>query len=361
MAKQLVLTVGLIGALAVALLAGQMEIVEQVLVKVNGDILTKSEFEQRTIQALAASPELINVPSDSPLFNQAVSEVTPGLILDAVDELLFLQRGRELGYALGDEQFQEIVSNIQVENDLEDEAQFQAELRAQGLTMSTLRRLLERQMLVQRVQQEDVFNRLVITEDEARAYYDANRADFTTPVTLTLRELLIDVPVSDQGINVSADNEAQAQAVEARARALGGEPFADLVSDLSDAPSAANGGLIGPLNFADLAAALQTEIDTLMVGGVTQVLRTQRGYQILRLESRTQPRVVTFEEARDEVGNRVAQAKSGVEMQRYLEQLRGQATIVWQNDELEGAYETALAGRRDDLGLAQAVPVAAGG
>ena len=345
MTKQFALTL-LIGALAVASPVGQSEIIEQLLVKVNGDIVTKTDFEQRTISVLRARPELVNVPTTSPLFGQAVAEVTPGLILDAVDELLLVQRGRELGYALGDAQFQEIVSNIQTENDLENEADFQAALGQEGLTMSDLRRQLERQMLVQRVQQDYVFARLVVTENEMREYYEANGSAFTTPVTLTLRELLIEVPVAEQGVNVATDNEMRAQAEEARSRALAGEPFQALVEELSDAPSAANSGLIGPLSYDDLTPALQGEIDGLMVGGVTQVLRTQRGYQILRLESRTQPRVVTFEEARVDVGNRVAQAKSGPEMQRYLERLRGQATIVWRNAELEQAYETALSEQR---------------
>jgi peptidyl-prolyl cis-trans isomerase SurA len=349
MVQRFAWVLGFVAVLAVAVTAGQQIVVEQVLVKVNGDIVTKSDFEQRTIGALSARPDLLNIPPSSPLFIQAVAEVTPGLILDAVDELLLTQRGRELGYSLGDVQFDEIVNNIQVQNNLEDPEAFRQELLAQGLTLADLRRLLERQMLVTRVQQDDVFARLVVTEEEALAYYEANRDAFTTPITLTLRELLIEVPTPPQGVNVAVDNAAQASADGARERAQAGESFQDLVAELSDAPSAANGGLIGPLSYTDLTPALQAEIDGLLVGEVSQVLRTQRGYQILRLESRTQPRIVTFEEAREDVGNSVAEAKSGAEMQLYLERLRGQATIDWKNEELREAYESALAAQREEF------------
>src|SRR5215207_10144299 len=81
------------------------QIIEQVLVNVNGDILTKTEFEQRQITVLRTRPELGNVTPDSPELRRAISEVTPQLILDAVDELLLIQRGREMGLTLGDEQF----------------------------------------------------------------------------------------------------------------------------------------------------------------------------------------------------------------------------------------------------------------
>jgi hypothetical protein len=99
------------------------QVIEQVLVNVNGDILTKTEFEMRQIAVLRNRPELGNVTPDSPELKRAISEVTPQLILDAVDELLLIQRGREMGLALGDEQFNSILDNIKKSNNLEDDAQ----------------------------------------------------------------------------------------------------------------------------------------------------------------------------------------------------------------------------------------------
>ena len=62
------------------------EIFEQVLVKVNGEIITKSEFEQRQIAELRNRPELGNVTANSPQLRAAINEITPDLILTAVDE-----------------------------------------------------------------------------------------------------------------------------------------------------------------------------------------------------------------------------------------------------------------------------------
>jgi hypothetical protein len=100
------------------------DIVEQVLVKVNGDIITKSEFEQRQVAMLRQRPEFANVTPESQELRKAIAEVTPELILNAVDELLLVQQGRELGYALGDEQFNSILENIRKENKIETEEQF---------------------------------------------------------------------------------------------------------------------------------------------------------------------------------------------------------------------------------------------
>lgn len=322
------------------------DVIEQVLVRVNGDIVTKSEFEQRQVAVLRNRPELANVTPDSPELRKAIAEVTPDLILDAVDELLLVQRGRELGYALGDEQFKSIVENIKKQNNLEDEERFQAALLQEGMTMADLRRSMERQMLVSRVQQVDIVDKISVSEDEAKAYYDAHRQEFTTPSTITLREILINVPTTEKGINVAQDDEAKAKADEIQKRLLAGEPFPRLAGEVSDAPSKANGGLIGPINLEELAPALQKFIESMKVGDITEPIRAARGYQILKLESRTETKVRTFDEARGDISDKVAEQKRRSEMTKYLDRLRAQATIQWRNDELKKAYELALAERQ---------------
>jgi len=345
-------TLPLLLLLAVSLsgpLNAQTEIIEQVLVNVNGDILTKSDFEQRQVAALRNRPELANVTPESEDLKKAVAEVTPVLILDAVDELLLIQRGRELGLALGDDQFKSIVENIKKTNNLEDEARFQAALQQEGLTMADLRRQIERNMLVTEVQRRDVVDKISVTEDEMRVYYEGNKQRFTTPSEITLREILVEVPVTAQGVNVAQDDAAKAKAEELRKRLLAGEPFPRLAAEASDSPSKANGGLIGPIKHDELAPALQAQIDKMQVGDLTEIARTQRGYQILKLESRTETKVRSFDEARDDITNAVGDQKMQGERMKYLEKLRAQATIVWRNDELRKAYDQALAQRQKAL------------
>jgi peptidyl-prolyl cis-trans isomerase SurA len=345
------LTAAALLALA-ALVPARAEIIEQVLVRVNGDILTKTEFEQRQVAALRQRQELANAGADSPELKKAVAQITPELILAAVDELLLVQRGRELGWSLGDEQFNSIVDNIKKENKLETEEQFQAALKQEGLTMAELRRSLERQMLISRVQQSEVMGKIAVTEEEAKAYYEKHREQFTTPSAITLREILVEVPGNEKGFNAAQDEAAKAKADDTRRRLLAGEPFARLAADLSDAPSKANGGLIGPINSTDLAPALRDMLSKMNPGDITEVIRTTRGYQILKLESKTEERVRTFDEARSEIGDRVADEKRRGELQKYLDKLRAQAIVSWKNDELKQAYEHALAERKTRLDTA---------
>jgi peptidyl-prolyl cis-trans isomerase SurA len=355
MLKQTTVLAVLLVALTLAPRLGA-EIIEQVLVKVNGEIITKSEFETRQVAQLRARPELANVTPGSLELQKAVAEITPNLILDAVDELLLVQRGREQGYALGDAQFQQILTNIKTSNNLQDDAKFAEALRQEGLTMADLRRNLERQMLVSQVQRVEIIDKIAITDAESRAYYNEHREEFTSPTEVTLREILFEVPATDRGVNVAQDDAARARAEEVRQRLQAGEPFPRLASEFSAAASKANGGLIGPLNAAELADNLQALLAGMAVGDITEPLRTARGYQLLKLESRSEPKVRTFEEARGDIANKIGEQKMAVERQKYIDRLREQATITWHNEELKKAYEIALARRMAQPASASPAP-----
>jgi peptidyl-prolyl cis-trans isomerase SurA len=321
------------------------EIIEQVLVKVNGEIITKTEFENRQVSELRNRPELAKAGPASPELQKAIAEITPDLILTAVDELLLIQRGRENGWALGDSQFAQFVESLKKSNNIEDEAKFQEALRQEGLTMADLRRNMERTMLMQQVQRTEIMDKISINDEEARAYYNEHRAEFTSPTEITLREILLEVPTTDRGVNVAQDDAVRARAEELRKRLLGGEPFPRLAGEHSAASSKANGGLIGPLKSEELAPSLRDMFDKMQVGDITSVLRTQRGYQILKLESRSESKIQSFEESRNEIANKIGEQKLRAEREKYLDRLREQATITFRNTELKKAYDAALARR----------------
>ena len=264
---------------------GRVEIIEQVLVKVNGEIITKTELENRQVAALRQRAQQM---SDDEL-KKAIAAITPDILVDAVDELLLLQRGKELGYKVTDEQFKRVLENIRKENKLESDEQFHAALKQEGISVDQLRKNLEKQMVINQVQQVEVAGKVGITETEAQAYYDEHKNEFTTPASLTLRELLVAVKTDGANVSVAADDAAKAKAEGLLARARAGESFAKLVAEASEAPSKANGGLVGPLSAEELDPGVRKLIEGLKPGAVTDVFKTGGGYALLQLDASTPP------------------------------------------------------------------------
>jgi|SRR5262245_573818 len=342
----------LVGVLVVATAGLHAEIVEQILVKVNGEIFTKTDLEQRQVSALRQKGQQIDLKSDSSnqQLRKALDEITPQIVVDAVDEMLMVQRGKELGYKLSEEQFKGIVDSIKKENKIDTEEQFQAALKSENMTMADLRRNLERSMLVQRVQQNEVMSKIGITEDEARSYYDSHLSEFTTQPTVTLREILVSIPTDARGVNVAAEETAKAKIDQLRTRVTnGGESFDKVAAEASEAPSKANAGLIGPISVGDLSADLRKIVEGLKVGGVSEVIRTPRGFQIFKLESSTPTETMPFDQARELISDRVFTDKRRAEYQKYLDKLRGQAIIEWKNQDIKRAFEEGL--KRQQAGV----------
>ena len=329
-------------ALSVAILVAvtarpSAETIEAVLVKVNGDILTKTDLEQRQVQYMRAK----NLqPADDAALKKTIEDITPEVVSEAIDELLLVQRGKALNYKMTDEDFDRVVQNIRKENKLDTEEAFQAALKQEGMTLPELHKAMERQMLIARVTQNEVMSKVGITEEEARKYHSEHLKDFTKAGTVTIREILVKVPVENGSINVAADQTAKQKADDIHKRALAGESFDQLASEFSDSPSKANGGLIGPLNMNELTPGFKKLVDPMKVGDVSDVLPGQGGYQIIKIESRTADEVMTPEAAHDKISDALYEEKRQVYIRRYLNKLRSQATIEWKNDEIRKAFET---------------------
>jgi peptidyl-prolyl cis-trans isomerase SurA len=326
-------------------LVPRAEIIEQVLVKVNGEIFTKTDLEQRQIQVLRQRGQQIDLKSDpnNQQLRKALNDITPGIMVDVVNEMVIVQRGRELGYKLSDEQFKSVVDNIKKENKIETEEQFQAALKGENMTMADLRKQLERSMIRQRVEQNEILGKIGISESEARAYYDAHLNEFTSPPTVTLREITVSIAADNRGVNVAAEEAAKTRIQEIRARATtGNESFEKLAGELSDSPSKANAGLIGPLSILDISPDVRKLVDQMKPGDVTEPIRNAKGFQILKLEARSETTTMPFEQAKDQIGERVFTDKRKVEYMKYLDRLRAQAIIEWKNEDVKKAFEEGL-------------------
>jgi peptidyl-prolyl cis-trans isomerase SurA len=332
----------LVTTLVVALtaLAGvHAEVIQQVLVKVNGETFTKSDLEARQVAKLREMGQRIDLKAEAAneQLKQLLDQITPQIIVDAIDEMLMFQRGKELGYKLTDEQFKSIVDNIRKENKLESDEQFEAALKQENLTRDDLRRNLERGMVIQRVQQSEVMSKIALTDEEARTYYDAHLKDFTSPSSIVLREILVPVPQT----NAADDEAGRLKAAAIRRRLAEGEDFDKLAVEASGG-TATSSATIGPISVDDLAPDLRAIFDKLKPGEATDPLRSPRGYEIYKLESRSEVKVVPFEEAKEKISEQVVTGKREQELDKYIEKLRADAIIDWKNPEIKKAYEEGL-------------------
>src|SRR5918996_3111788 len=114
------------------------EVLERVVVRVNGDIVTQSEFQARQVAAVQAA----RVPEDR--IEQFLRENNARILQEAIDDLLLVQRADEIGVRLSAAYIKEVVDGIKKENNIQTDEELQAQLRREGMSLDELKRNIER-------------------------------------------------------------------------------------------------------------------------------------------------------------------------------------------------------------------------
>src|SRR6266704_3102985 len=153
------------------------EILERIIVKVNGEILTQTEFQARQLAAAQAA------------------RVEPDRVGQFLREnnakILQVQRAEDAGLRLPPHYIDDVIDGIKKDNKIESEAQFQEQLAREGMTIEDLKRNIERSIVRRQILSRDVEGKITVSESEARADYDRKIADYTKPPTVSLLEILV--------------------------------------------------------------------------------------------------------------------------------------------------------------------------
>jgi parvulin-like peptidyl-prolyl isomerase len=299
-------------AVAAAFLAAgaPAEVLERVVVRVNGDIVTQSEFQARQVAAVQAA----RVPPER--IEQFLRENNAKILQEAIDDLLLVQRADEVGVRLSPAYIKEVVEGIKKENNIASDEDLNAQLRKEGMSLDDLKRNIERSILTREVLRRELESKMAVTEADARADYERRKADYVHQPTIHLQEIVVPAAA---GLSAAA---------ELAKRVRAGEDFAELAKQHSTGPTRQSGGDLGQVSRGDMAADIEKIAFALPAGGVSDPIPAAGGgYRILRVVEKTEGRTVPFAEVKDEIVRRLGIARIGEEKEAYLAGLRKGALV----------------------------------
>jgi parvulin-like peptidyl-prolyl isomerase len=287
------------------------EIIERIIAKVNGEIITLTEFQERQISAAQAA----HVGPDQ--IATFLRQNNARLLQDAIDEILITQKAEASGLALNPEFIDDVVESIKKDNKIESEEQFQQALAQEGMTLDDLRESIGRSMTRRMMINRDIEPKIQVSDEALQAEYEKRKdEEFTRPATISL-----------QGIFIPEDAGGLRLARELVERARGGEDFATLARTHSKAPTAESGGDLGEISEADMSPELKKAVFPLPVGSVSDPIPVTDGYRILKVVAKTSGSVVPFETASERLRNELMAARFQEEYSTYIAALREKADI----------------------------------
>jgi peptidyl-prolyl cis-trans isomerase SurA len=241
--------------------AASPEILERVVAKVNGDIVTLSEFQSRQVAAVQAA----GLSTDDRI-ERFLRENNARILQEAIDDLLLVQQAQEQGMRLRPDYIKEIIDGIKKENNITSDDELQQQLRREGMSLDDLKRNIERSIMKRQLLSHELESKIAVTEDEVRADYEAHRADYDRPGSLHLQEIVVK---TESGSPTLANDLVR--------RARAGEDFSELARAYSARPRAAAGGDLGRVSRGDLTPDIEKAALALPVGGVSDPLLHARG------------------------------------------------------------------------------------
>ena len=162
------------------------------------------------------------------------------------------------------------------------------------------------------------------TPAQVRSFYQSNPSLFTQPASWDLDLLMV---VVDPSATAAEWIDARKKAEAAVARVSAGEPFRDVVRQVSTHSSSKQGGALGLVHRGQLPAEADAALDKIQVGELTTPTRLLEGYAVFRLNARNPALLQPFEKVEDRAEKLYRQHESNRRWTEFVESLRASAQI----------------------------------
>jgi len=312
------------------------QVIEEIIVKVNGDIILRSDYDRFHEELVSEIQRNAQVAEDQ---KQAeIERRKKGILSDLIDERLLVQKGEELGINV-EAQVLRQRDQMMERYELETVDEFEAWAQDQtGMLAEDMMARLRENALSQAVLGQEVGSRVIIRRDEIEEYYKEHEDEFIRSEGVRLAELLI----ADEPGQTPEETEKEAR--EIHDRVSRGEPFAEMARRYSDSDgSKAAGGDIGIWRRGSLQKEIEDRVFDKNTGHITELIKVQRGWLILKVTERRREGLADFDEVEEEIRNKLIGPRYGPAIRVYLTELREQAYI-----EIRPGYEDAQAAPNKD-------------
>lgn len=309
----------ILAALSVPAWAG--DVIEEIAVKVNSDVITKSELERARAEL---RQELLRQYQGNTLdFQAAYAQKEKDLLKDLIDLQLLIQRGKDLNVNV-DSELVKRLDAIRKDMGLNTLDDLEKATNAQGVSFEDLKNNIKNDLIRQRVIGQEVGSHLKIGADRIHKFYEANKEKFNRQEEVRIREILISTD-GKEGADLQA---AEKKAKEVLDKVKKGGKFPELAQQYSDGNTAkTQGGDLGFFRRGQMASELETVAFGLKKGETSDLIRTKYGFEIIKVEEKHQAGIQPEADVENEIQEALYWEDLQPAMKDYLAKLRLQAYI----------------------------------
>jgi len=284
---------------------------------VNGTVITRSALDRDLLVILkrfkSSGRELQE--SQLPAIKQEVLE-------NLINRTLLSQESVKQGIKIDDTLIKKQLADMKKRYD--NPADFEKNLKEANLTEKDLKEQIRLGLAIQQLIDQKFVQKMTITDQEAKTYYDANLQRFSQPEQVKASHILIK---AEQDADKAKTLEAKEKIEMIQKRVKKGDDFAALAKEFSEGPSAPKGGDLGYFGPGRMVKPFETAAFKMEPGEVSDIVKTRFGYHLIKVMDKKPAKQVTFEEVQDKLQQFLKQQKVQKEVEAYIKQLKESAKI----------------------------------
>jgi peptidyl-prolyl cis-trans isomerase SurA len=312
-------------------------VVEEIIARVNNQIVTRTEYIHSRDQLKQEIQQ-----QDAANADRIFAEKQRDVLRDLIDQQLLLEKAKDLGIT-GDTELIKRLDEMRKQMNLESMEDLEKAAQGQGVSYEEFKQNLRNQIVTQRVIGQEVGSHLSMNKEEEQKFYNQHREELQQPEQVRLSELLIApkpatppaagadskapaAPPSDAE-TAQADAQAKAKAEDLLAQLHKGASFEDLAKKYSDGPTAHDGGDLSYFKRGVLSKDLEDRVFAMKAGEITDVIRTKQGYVVLKVTEHQMAGIPSLKEVEPRIQDALYMQKLQPALRVYLTKLREDAFI----------------------------------
>ena len=329
-----------------AVSGGESRVVEEIIARVNNEIITSSELEKAKNSAAEEAQQDCNGRCTQEQLQVAVEDRQKTALRDLIDQSLLAQRGKDMGINVEADVVKQL-DQIRTQNKLKDMDELEKAVTHEGLNWDDFKNNIRNKILTQQVISREVGSHITITDSEARKYYEDHKNDFVKPEQVALRA----IELSTEGKKETEAADIKKKADDLLKRINDGEDFAVLAKRFSDGSTAQQGGFLGIYKRGELSKSIEDQVFTMKKNQLTGVIETKQGYLILQVLERYEAGVQPYEKVTNEIMDKLYSERMEPALRDYLKTLREQSYVV-----IKPGYQDMAGGGNSEIEEVSATP-----
>jgi peptidyl-prolyl cis-trans isomerase C len=257
-----------------------------------------------------------------PLSAEQMGKAKSAILDRLVEGELLYQESKKQGIRVEAKEIDDRINELRKR--FPNDAEYKSAISKMGISEAEIRAQMERGLAINQLIKIQVTDKIVVSDEESKAFYDSRPELFKQPEQVKASHILIKAA---QDADEAQKKEARKKIEAVQKKLKGGQDFAALAREFSEGPSAPRGGELGYFGRGQMVPAFETVAFAMKPGEVSDIVETRFGYHLIKVEDKKSAGTVSYTEVKGQLDDHLKKQKGQQEIDKFVNGLKKNAKI----------------------------------